>query len=338
MGQRLLRVEPGTGGITRRRAGRGFTYIAANGRRIASEERLARIRDLVIPPAWTDVWIASQPNAHIQATGVDAAGRTQYLYHPRWREIRDSEKFTRSMSFAQALPAIRRAVTRDLKQGRDPRRRALAAAVRLIDRAGLRVGGNEYAQDNGSFGASTLQRRHVAVEGDRVHLTFTGKSSGVWDVWLEDDLLRAYFDEIPQTPRTAPAICHAVVSGRRKEWHGISESAINSYLGEIAGHGFTAKDFRTWQGTVVAARSLALAFRAGATSPEAITAAVQDAADWLHNTPTIARSSYVNPRVIALFEQGQVADFGRQHDRAVLALLAGGGTATDPDPDRVEST
>ncbi|WP_372698149.1 DNA topoisomerase IB [Arthrobacter sp. JSM 101049] len=329
MGQRLRRVQPGTGGITRRKAGRGFTYISANGRRITSAITLERIRDLVIPPAWTDVWIASEPNAHIQATGVDAAGRTQYLYHPRWREIRDSEKFTRSLSFAQSLPAIRRAVTRDLKQDRDPRHRALAAAIRLVDHAGLRIGGSTYAQENGSFGVSTLQRRHVRVEGDRVHLHFTGKSSGEWDVVLRDEQLPAFFEAIPHTPRTAPAICYAVATGRRKDWHGVSDTDINGYLGEIAGHGFTAKDFRTWQGTVIAARSLALAYRAGTTAPEAVTAAVQDAAAWLHNTPAIARTSYINPRVVALFEQGQVADFRRQQDRAVLALLSEGESAAE---------
>lgn len=336
MGQRLLRVEPGTGGITRRKAGRGFTYIASNGRRITSESALQRIRDLVIPPAWTDVWIASQPNAHIQATGVDAAGRAQYLYHPRWREIRDSEKFTRSLSFAQALPSIRRTVTRDLKQDREPRRRALAAAIRLVDRAGLRIGGREYAQDNGSYGVATLQRRHVDVDGDRVHLHFTGKSSGLWDVWLDDELLCRFFEGIPRTPRTAPAVCHATMTGRRKHWHGVAETDINAYLADIAGHGFTAKDFRTWQGTVAAARSLALALRAGTTAPEAVTAAVTDVATWLHNTPSVARSSYVNPRVIALFEQGQVADFRRQADRAVLALLAAGKSADAPETGSVK--
>ncbi|MGP5726210.1 hypothetical protein ACTXOR_10545 [Arthrobacter rhombi] len=226
------------------------------------------------------VWIASQPNAHIQATGVDAAGPTQYLYHPRWREIRDSEMFTRSLSFAQSLPAIRRTVSRDLKQDQDPQRRALAATIRLVDRAGLRIGGREYARDNGSYGVSTLQRRHVDVEDGHVHLHFTGKSSGVWDVRLDDDLLYDVFAGIPQTPRSASAVCFA--TGRRKDWHGVNETDINA---DLAGHGFTAKDFRTWQGTVVAASSLARALRVGTTAPEAVTAAVQEAAAWLHNTP-----------------------------------------------------
>ncbi|MDR7356310.1 DNA topoisomerase IB, partial [Paeniglutamicibacter sulfureus] len=147
----LERVAPGTAGIRRQVAGRGFSYLSANGRRIRSERLLERIRQLAIPPAWTEVWIASSPKAHIQATGVDAAGRTQYLYHARWREVRDDEKFIRSLAFAQRLPVLRRIVTRDLKQTEDPRRRALAAAVRLMDRAGLRIGGVAYAQENGSF-------------------------------------------------------------------------------------------------------------------------------------------------------------------------------------------
>lgn len=328
VGEPLHRIEPGTGGITRRVAGRGFTYISANGQRIRSETLLERIHQLAVPPAWTHVWIASQPNAHIQATGVDAAGRTQYLYHPRWREIRDSEKFIRSLAFAQRLPTIRRAVTRDLKRVTDGRRRTLAAGVRLIDRAGLRVGGAEYAMENGSFGATTLQRRHVTVEAELIHLVFRGKSAGAWDVRLRDKLLSEYMVSIPRTPRSGPAICYAITAGRRKEWKPVSDTDINSYLGEIAGHGFTAKDFRTWQGTVVAACSLSRSSRSGASSPQAMTAAVREAAEWLHNTPTVARESYVNPRVLALFEQGIVADLARNRDSAVYALLT---ASNDPE-------
>lgn len=322
MDEKLKRVEPGWGGITRRKVGKGFAYDSANGRRVRSDRILSRIESLVIPPAWTDVWISSEPNGHIQATGVDEAGRRQYIYHPKWRELRDTEKFTRSLSFAQSLPTIRRTVTRDIKQTKDERTRALAAAVRLIDRAGLRVGGQEYAEENGSFGASTLQRRHVAIEGDIVHLRFKGKSAGDWDVVVDDDLLFDFFDSIPKSPRSAPAICYPIYSGRRKDWHGVSASDINNYLGDIAGAAYTAKDFRTWQGTVVAARSLAQAFKNGLTSPEAERAAIKEAAAWLHNTPTIARDSYINPRVIELFELGRVADLKRQPDRAVIALLS----------------
>ena len=321
----LERVDPGTGGIRRRVAGRGFSYHGANGRRIRSERLLGRIRKLAIPPAWTDVWIASAPDAHILATGVDAAGRTQYLYHPRWREEQEKEKFTRSLAFARRLPVVRRRVTRDLKQDRDPRRRALAAAVRLMDRAGLRVGGAAYARENGSFGATTLLKRHVHCARDAVHLKFAGKSEGTWDVVVKDGVLAGYLASLPRTPASGPAICHPVVEGRRKSWRAVTDTEVNDYLAEIAGPGFTAKDFRTWQGTVAAALSLARALRAGPPSPEAVAAAIQDAADWLHNTPAVARDSYVNPRVILLFEQGRAADPGSRPDRAVLTLLQQAG-------------
>lgn len=322
--QPLHRVKPGTGGITRQAQDAGFAYISANGRTISSAALLSRIQALAIPPAWDQVWIASDRRAHIQATGVDGAGRTQYIYHPQWRELRDDEKFIRSLAFAQRLPALRRAVTRDLRQEKNARRRALAAAVRLMDRAALRVGGAAYADENGSFGATTLQRRHVDVEGEVLHLLFRGKSAGTWDIHLSDPLLRDFFAAMPRTPRTGPALSHPVKSGRKKTWQSISDSEVNAYLGDVAGAGFTAKDFRTWQGTVTAALSLARSQRSGASSPAAVTAAIKDAAAWLHNTPSIARDSYVNPRVIALFEQGKVASLRRQRDAAVLALLMDG--------------
>ncbi|WP_315914904.1 DNA topoisomerase IB [Arthrobacter sp. lap29] len=324
MTAQLLRVEPGSGGISRKIAGRGFSYVSANGRRIRSEKLINRIDALAVPPAWQQVWIASDSRAHIQATGVDAAGRTQYIYHPRWRELRDDEKFIRSLAFAQRLPSMRRTVTRDLQQQDDAKRRTLAAAVRLIDSAGLRIGGAAYADENGSFGATTLQRRHVSVQGSEIRLVFRGKSAGAWDVQLSDSLLGEYFTTMPANPRQGPALCFPVKNGRRKQWHSVSDSDVNAYLGRIVGSGFTAKDFRTWQGTAVAAVSLARSHRLGASSPDAVTAAIRDASVWLHNTPTIAKESYVNPRVIALFEQGKVAAPKRQRDSAVLELLTTG--------------
>ncbi|MHA7175980.1 DNA topoisomerase IB [Arthrobacter sp. Sr24] len=324
MKEQLHRVEPGSGGITRRGAGRGFTYVSANGRRITSDKLLGRIAALAVPPAWQHVWIATDPRAHIQATGIDAAGRTQYIYHPRWRELRDDEKFIRSLAFAQRLPSMRRIVTRDLKQHSDAKRRTLAAAVRLIDSVGLRVGGAAYADENGSFGATTLQRRHVHAQGSEIRLVFRGKSAGAWDVHLSDPLLGEYFATVPANPRQGPALCFPIMNGRRKVWQSVSDSEVNYYLGTAAGSGFTAKDFRTWQGTAVAAVSLARSYRMGASSPDAVTAAIRDASAWLHNTPTIAKESYVNPRVVALFEQGKVAALNRQRDSAVLELLTSG--------------
>jgi DNA topoisomerase-1 len=358
---RLATVSPGTGGYTRRRAGRGFTYWGANGRRITAEDTLERIRGLAIPPAWNQVWIAAEENAHIQATGVDDAGRTQYLYHPQWRADRDAEKFEKSISFGQTLPSLRRRVTRDLRSGAQDhddgggaasratgtgrgaarsgmvagqaeaagRRRALAAAVRLMDRGALRVGGKEHSGQLEAFGATTLQRRHVEVQGTEVHLAFRGKSGSEWDLTLRDADLAEFFSGVPLTPRKAPAVCYPVMSGRRKEWKTISAEAVNEYLTEIAGLEFTAKDFRTWQGTMAAARSLARSHRSGATSPEAVRIAVQASAELLHNTPTVARESYIDPRVLDLFEKGRVMDLRRQPDRALLALLTGSDGAAD---------
>ncbi|NUL46810.1 DNA topoisomerase IB [Cellulosimicrobium funkei] len=321
---RLVRSSPGTGGYTRRRAGTGFTYRGANGHRITDPATLERFRDLAIPPAWTQVWIAREDNAHIQATGVDDAGRTQYLYHPRWRDLRDAEKFERARSFAEALPSLRRRVTRDLRATGEAagRRRALAAAVRLMDRGSLRVGGSEHSGQTEAFGATTLQRRHVRREGTSVHLVFRGKSGGAWDVtWQDADLVR-FFTDIPATPRTAPAICYPVRSGRRKQWKGISAADVNHYLTEGIGREFTAKDFRTWQGSVAAARSLARSHRAGLPAPEAVKIALQAAADLLQNTPTVAGEAYVDPRIMDLFGDGQVVELRQQPDRGLLRLLA----------------
>lgn len=325
MAARLRRAHTGSEGISRKRSGRGFAYFSEDGRRLGSRIVLGRIEALGVPPAWKDVWISPDPRAHIQATDVDAAGRTQYLYHPRWRELKDDEKFIRSLGFARRLPTLRRLVTRDLKQQQDARKRSLAAAVRLMDRAGLRVGGAQYAEENGSFGATTLQRRHVRLDGQHVHLMFRGKSAGIWEVRLVDPLLGNYFDSVPHAPRRGPALCYPWTQGRRKVWHPISDTEVNAYLAQIAGPGYTAKDFRTWQGTVVAALSLARSRRAGVSSLEAVSAAIQEASEWLHNTPAVAKGSYVNPQVITLFEQGRVAARACQADKAVLDLLTAKG-------------
>ncbi|MEW1981343.1 DNA topoisomerase IB [Citricoccus sp. NPDC079358] len=350
---RLRKSTPGTGGYSRRRSGTGFSYRGANGHRISNAATLERLRGLAVPPAWTDVWIAADPQAHIQATGVDDAGRTQYLYHPQWRARRDAEKYERALSFAEALPALRRQVSRDLRpagaagaagaNGTDGstgaagttasgtangdatgRRRTLAAAVRLMDRAALRVGGSEHTGQLEAFGATTLQRRHVDVHVPHVHLVFRGKSGSEWDVTVKDPDLADFFDGIPAAPRTAPAVAYPVRAGRRREWKGVTAADVNDYLTDLAGLEFTAKDFRTWQGTVAAARSLARSHRAGVSGPDAVKIAVQAAADLLHNTPTVARESYVDPRVVDLFERGRVMDLDRQPDRALLRLLTGG--------------
>lgn len=321
----LVSVTPGEAGISRKGAGTGFTYKGANGKRITDEATLERIRGLVIPPAWKQVWIASEPTGHIQATGVDEAGRTQYIYHPAWREERDEAKFEKSIAFGATLPSLRRAVTRDLKPGRTksdgPRRRALAAAVRLMDTGSLRVGGSEQSGELEAFGATTLQRRHVEVEGPNIHLTFRGKSQSEWDIVINDQALADFFSEVPKSPRSAPAVCYPIQLGRRRQWHGVSASDVNDYLTNIAGLEFTAKDFRTWQGTRAAAQALARAHAAGTTSPEAAKNAITAASELLHNTVAVARDSYVNPRVIDLFEKGIVMSLKGFPDNALLKLL-----------------
>ncbi|GAA3680025.1 DNA topoisomerase IB [Arthrobacter ginkgonis] len=315
-----MQVKPGRGGIRRDSGKDGFEYRTSTGRLIRAAATLRRIDLLAIPPAWEQVWIASSPGAHVQATGEDAAGRTQYIYHPLWREARDVEKFARAQAFAERLPQLRRAVTRDLGSDSSPRR-AVAAAVRLIDQAGLRVGAEDYARKNGSFGATTLRRRHVRVEEDEVLLDFPGKSGQRWEIRLRDPLLASYLASLPRRPATAPALCRPVRGGRRIRWQAPTPGEVNAYIAQAAGQGFTAKDFRTWQGTVTAALTLSEASQKGTDLAAAVTAAVRATAERLHNTPAVARSAYIDPRVIELFEQGRVADRALQPDRAVLQLL-----------------
>ena len=316
----IVQVTPGRGGIRRDRGKDGFEYRSVTGRRIRAAATLQRIESLVIPPAWEHVWIASSPGAHLQATGVDAAGRTQYIYHPRWRKVRDAEKFSRAQAFARHLPQLRRAVTRDLGNDDGPRR-AVAAAVRLIDKASLRVGSEDYAKRNGSFGTTTLRHRHVRLDGETVLLDFPGKSGQRWEIRLQDQLLASYLASLPARPPNAPALCRPVRSGRRVRWRPPTAAEVNAYISEVAGAGFTAKDFRTWQGTVTAALVLAEASRSGMDPTAALAAAVRATAEHLHNTPEVARTAYIDPRVIELFERGRVADRALQPDRAVLKLL-----------------
>ena len=299
---------------TRRRAGRGFTYSDEDGRTVRSAEHLERIRALAIPPAWRDVRIASSPFAKVQATGIDDAGRTQYLYHPRWRERRDARKFARALALAARLPAIRRAVTRDLRGARGPRAQALAAAVRLVDRAGVRVGGRRYAQTNGTFGVTTLQRRHVRLEGREAAFDFPGKSGAAWQFRLRDADLAHYFEGLPKRGARQPALGYDDGAG----FQPLGAAAVNGYFREIAGLSASIKDLRTWGGTMVAAASLDSSYGKGLDADAAWKHAVAQAAEWLHNTEAVARSSYVDPRLRDAYEAGRTAST----DSAVARLLA----------------
>jgi len=292
------------------RSGRGFGYRDADGRAVRDPEILERIESLVIPPAWTEVWIAPHPNGHVQATGVDAAGRRQYLYHPVWRAQKDRAKFDRMLAFAEALPAARRTVTRELRSEGLSRERVLAGAFRMLDSAALRIGSTRYADENGSYGLSTLLCAHAAVlEGDVVRLRFPAKSGHAWESELHDRDLAALIGALKRRGGRARLLAWPA-EGR---WHPVSAEEINADLRSRLGGDFSAKDFRTLRGTAAAALSLA---RTGPQSSEtarrrAVAAAIRAAADTLENSPAVARASYVDPRIIDHYAHGEVVDASR---------------------------
>ena len=304
---RLRRSDSAGPGIRRVRSGRGFSYRDAAGATIADPELLDRIARLVIPPAWTEVWIAPYPNGHIQATGIDAAGRRQYLYHPQWRQQKDRIKFDRMLAFAEALPAARRSATLDLRGERLSRERVLAGAFRMLDSAALRVGSERYVDENGSFGLSTLLCAHATVlEGGVVRLRFPAKSGHAWESELRDLDLAGLVSALKRRGGRARLLAwHG--EGR---WHPLSSQEINADLKQRTGGDFSAKDFRTLRGTSAAALSLA---RSGPQRSEsdrrrAVVAAVKAAAEVLENTPAIARSSYIDPRLLDRYAHGETID------------------------------
>ena len=322
---RLRRSVASGPGWTRRRSGRGFRYLDEDGRTITDPTARSRITDLVIPPAWSDVWISPYANGHIQAVGTDAAGRRQYLYHEAWREKQDVAKFERSLDFAEVLPGVRSTVTRHLHGEPTSREAVLAAMFRILDTAAPRIGGDRYADENGSYGLSTLLGQHLLISGDLVTLHFPGKSSQQWHSEMVDadlaEVLRALRRRRGKTSRV-----FAWKAGRR--WKTLSEEDANDYIRGLVGEAFSAKDFRTLHGTSVAAQSLAR------TGPEetmtarkrAVVAAVKAASEVLGNTPTIARSSYIDPRVLTLYENGRTARPARGHagEAALVELLRPG--------------
>ncbi len=328
---RLRTVSPSSVGWTRRRAGSGFVYLDEHGARLAPEH-VARIKALVIPPAWKDVWICPRPNGHIQAVGVDAAGRRQYLYHPQWRVQRDAAKFERVREVARKLPKVRASALEHLALDGMPEERAAATAVRLLDLGYFRIGSDSYADENGSFGLTTLERRHVRRHGDVLTFCFIGKS-GVEHCIEIDDPLSVAAVETMRRRRGGGDRLLAYKAARR--WSALDAARVNDYLRSITGAEMTAKDFRTWHATVIAAA--ALAERTTATTRTARARAVREAmkevADYLGNTPAIAKASYVDPRVVDLWEGGAtIAPVLRRRfstpderqaamERAVLRLL-----------------
>ncbi len=329
---RLRTVSPSSRGWTRRRRGSSFSYVDADGDPVSAED-VERIRSLAIPPAWRDVWICPHPNGHLQAVGTDDAGRRQYLYHPDWRIKRDRLKFDRVLDAAHRLGAARRRIARDLESSGMPLERATAVAVRLLDQGYFRIGSDAYAE-GGSFGLTTLQRRHVRLRNGVLTFSFVGKSGIEHTITIADpDVVEAL-----QLMRRRRGGDRLLSYQRERAWLDLDAGDVNGYLAELFDGELTAKDFRTWHATVIAAAALATSDEPGATTSSrrrAIKAAVEEVASYLGNTPTIAKNSYIDPRVIDLYESGTtIADVARKRHRspetrqaalekAVLEMLAG---------------
>jgi DNA topoisomerase I len=301
---RLRRVDCSGTGIKRRRRGKGFEYLDEDGRRITEPSVLERIRALAIPPAWEEVWICPYPMGHIQATGTDAAGRKQYRYHDRWRMRRDSEKFDSMVRFAEALPKLRRRVAKDLARDGMPREKVLACAVRLLDRGFFRIGSEDYAEENDTYGVATIKKRHVEIDGDEVHFDYEAKGGLRRLQTIADPEVAAVVRALRRRRGGIDELL-AYKDGRR--WVDVKSADINRYVKEAGGAEFSAKDFRTWSGTVLAAVALAVSGPAHGTKTSrkrAKSRAVKEVARYLGNTPTVARTSYIDPRVFDRFDGG----------------------------------
>ncbi|HZT77726.1 MAG TPA: hypothetical protein VFA27_13825 [Vicinamibacterales bacterium] len=292
-----------TRGIRRIGPPKHFRYADAHGRTIADPRELQRIRVLAIPPAWTDVWICPDPNGHLQATGRDARGRKQYRYHPRWREIRDEVKYGRMIPFAQALRTIRRRTAADLRRSGLPREKVLAAVVQLLEKTLIRVGNEEYARQNHSFGLTTLRDQHARINGSTVHFEFRGKSGIRHAIDLEDRRLA----RIVKACRDLPGYELFQYVDERGERQMIDSADVNAYLKQITGQPFTAKDFRTWAGTVLAAEQLAAceACKNVSHGKRMINRAVEAVAQRLGNTKAVCRKSYIHPAILDAYLAGR---------------------------------
>jgi DNA topoisomerase I len=318
-------------GWSRRRHGRGFVYRDEHGRRLAAAD-IARCKALVIPPAWRDVWICPLANGHLQAVGTDDAGRRQYLYHPDWRAKRDRAKHDRVLDVGVRLPRARAGVSELIALDGMPRERALATAFRLLDLGLFRIGGESYADEHGSYGLATLEKRHVHLDGDRVVFDYAAKSGQQHHVVVTDPAVRAAIAVLKGRRGGGPQLL-AYREGRR--WHDVSSRDINEFVKEVVGGDVSAKDFRTWHGTVVAAAALAETADAVSTKTarrRAVRRAAERVSEQLGNTPAVARRSYVDPRVVDRFEAGETIAAPsatpsderarRRTERAVLRLLA----------------
>ncbi|MBT1001219.1 DNA topoisomerase IB [Paenarthrobacter sp. DKR-5] len=316
---RLRRSNASGRGYRRVPSGSGFSYNDLDGSTLPPGPVRERLEHIGIPPAWTDVWIAPYENGHIQATGIDAVGRRQYIYHPTWREQKDRVKFDRALQLAESLPAARRRVTMDLRSDGFSRDRVLAAAFRMLDSGSLRVGSERYTNENGSHGLATLLCAHVKVHKDVLKLSFPAKSGKTWDSVIRDADLVPLVRSLKRRGGNARLLAYK--EGR--SWHPVTSADINEYVKERTGGDFTAKDFRTLRGTVAAASSLA---RSGpqkkvSARKAAISQSMREAAEVLGNTPSIARKSYVDPRLLDHFAAGETID-PKRPDSAEAELRA----------------
>lgn len=306
----LRYVSDATPGIRRKRQGKGFRYVGPDGRPMRDPEVMRRIKSLAIPPAWTNVWICANPNGHLQATGRDARGRKQSRYHPRWREVRDETKYHRMLVFGSVLPAIRTRVEQDLALPGLPREKVLAAIVRLLETTFIRVGNNEYAKQNGSYGLTTLRNKHVSVKGATVTFDFKGKSGIDHNIDLRDRRLAAIIKRCQDLPGYE-LFQYIDPDGNR---HSVDASDVNDYLRQITNEDFTAKDFRTWAGTVLACAMLR-EFEPAETQTQAkknVVEAIKRVATRLGNTPSVCRKCYVHPAVLESYMGGALVQAAKQ--------------------------
>lgn len=298
-------VNGGELGLRRERRDGRFVIVNAGGVPVTDDETLERVRALRIPPAWTDVWISASSNSHLQATGVDSKRRRQYLYHPLWRLRRDEEKFDDMLEFAERLPEVRAVARRLLCADQADRQRTLALAIRLLDIGFFRVGWDRYARDNGHVGLTTLRRENVTLQGVDVHFDFIAKSGKRRRMTVRDPQSVRVLTDLKRR-RGAPH--ELLVYPVRRSWHRIHAADVNNTLRCWGGGPYSAKEFRTWAATVLAAAALAREHAAGQRGPKAVSRAVREVSTALGNTPAVARSSYIDPRVIDLFEDGVVID------------------------------
>jgi DNA topoisomerase I len=304
-------------GYTRKKKGEDFEYLDTDGKSIRGEQRILRLRRLAIPPAWTDVWICPSGNCHIQVTGRDARRRKQYIYHERWREIRNENKYDRLIAFGEALPKIRRRINKDLALPALPQNKVLATIVQLLEWTFIRVGNEEYARENKSFGLTTMQDRHVEVKGSKLRFRFRGKSGIEHDVDVTDRRVARIIAKLQDLP--GQDLFQYV--GEEGERHDVTSQDVNDYLREITGKDFTAKDFRTWAGTVLAAIALKAigAFETKKQAKANIRDAIAAVSKILRNTPAICRKCYIHPDVLETYLRGESIEGLKQETEEALA-------------------